>query len=55
MKLPKDEERALIRKCWLTLKRPSELPRWPEFDYGERPPRDKDSFGKWDVGEHQIP
>lgn len=55
MKLPKEEERALIRACWLTLKRPSELPLWPEFDYGERPRPDHGDRGKWDVGAHQIP
>jgi hypothetical protein len=31
MELPRNTERVLIRECWLKLKRPSQLPRWPEF------------------------
>ena len=40
MHLENDQERELIRACWLKLKLPSEQPRWPEFGYGEPARRD---------------
>jgi hypothetical protein len=51
LKLGKDDERALIRACWIKLPKPSELPRAPEFWYGD-PPR-ADPRSSWDVGKHQ--
>jgi hypothetical protein len=46
LKLPRDAERALIRECWLKLKHPSELPRWPDFWYGD-PPRHSRAPDEW--------
>lgn len=52
LKLPKDEERSLIRACWLKLKLPSQLPGFPEHWYADAPrPEYRGSF---DVGKHQI-
>ena len=32
LKLTREDERALLRACWLRLVRPSALPGWPDFN-----------------------